>query len=284
MLLIRAIGWLNFPVRPAEGGPAASASPPPAAAASMASTEAPSSLLELRASLAEYEASLALLESGASEGKDLTAEDREVRDSLLEVIALTREAIEETEGRAEATPVPEEETRVEPTGLPGFDTQPGAKVEVLFEETWHPATVVALTNGGVQVSCLTFATGGTSVFEVSEAALLRKDAGGLAAASLAHQPVDRSAVTEQMREAQVRAAANAVVEGRVAEVPRAFAVRPEDDPETRERKRKMAKSFKGKVKRAAEEIEADKRASGWQAFAKKAKKATVARPSTLAKR
>ena len=45
--------------------------------------------------------------------------------------------------------------------------------EVFINDTWHPATVVSTSASAATIDCPAFTTGGTSIFEISDATLLR---------------------------------------------------------------------------------------------------------------
>ena len=263
----------------------------------------------LEASLHEYQAQLLALNSAPPDTIPVE-EASSLRASLEEIIAVTLELIKQSEdggggggaggGNGEnVNQFPEGDDAAEPAAVATDELGLGVAVpfanlnardlcEVFINDTWHPATVVSTSASAATIDCPAFTTGGTSIFEISDATLLRSAKAlaltGISAAAAAAantSTADKQKAREAAREEQVRTAAEAVVEGRVAEMPRAFQVRAEDDEATREKKRRMAKSFKGKVKRTAAELEMDQKASGWkswQSSLKKTKKSTVARP------
>lgn len=264
----------------------------------------------LEASLHEYQAQLLALNSAPPDTIPVE-EASSLRASLEEIIAVTLELIKQSEGEGGggADGGNGENVNQFPEGAAAAVAEPAAAAtdelglgvavpfanlnardlcEVFINDTWHPATVVSTSASAATIDCPAFTTGGTSIFEISDATLLRSAKAlaltGISAAAAAAgntSTADKQKAREAAREEQVRTAAEAVVEGRVAEMPRAFQVRAEDDEATREKKRRMAKSFKGKVKRTAAELEMDQKASGWkswQSSLKKTKKSTVARP------
>ena len=228
----------------------------------------------LRAKLREYEDNLADVEDALRDDPS-DAEMREMKDSLVEVIGITRDVLETTLSALEAANAndgDERETTVEvatatPTSLArtfvGRDVLVGdaerrgrcvrvredGKLDVYVGET-HERVVVDVTEVKID-----FGDRGRSAAAAAAAAAPREVYKGV--------PEPKRFVEHTMKTEYTR-----------KEAPRNLLIKPTDDAVTMEAKRKKLKAFKRRQRQQEVAAEHNAKASSWQNFQAKKRKTT----------